>query len=64
MKIAVEFNVFGHVVSELVDYPGIPKSHGEVVQWLMNQIEIKWVDYDNASAEDKFIYDLNQSLRP
>lgn len=63
MKIAVEVSIFGRVFSEVVDYPGVPGSQTEVVQWLMNQTDYRWTDYDSASAEDKAIYHLQSILR-
>ncbi|HKK31940.1 MAG TPA: hypothetical protein VJ934_00050 [Desulfomicrobiaceae bacterium] len=61
MKIAVEISVFGHVFSEVVEYPGKPESHAEVIQWLMNQVDFKWADYERADAEDKMVYDFKPS---
>ena len=58
MKIAVEITVFGHVFSEVVDYPGEPKSHAEVIQWLMKQVDFKWANYEKAEVEDRIVYDF------
>jgi hypothetical protein len=63
MKIAVEITIFGHVFSEVVDYPGTPKSHAEVIQWLIRQTDFKWCNYEGAPAEDKLIYDLEPDLK-
>ncbi len=60
MKIAVEISIFGHVFSEVVDYPGTPKSHAEVIQWLLRQTDFKWAEYESASADDKLLYHLEQ----
>ncbi len=62
MKIAVEITIFGHRFSEVVDYPGTPHSHAEVVSWLMTQTEFKWVDYDHSRQEDKFFYHLDDGV--
>ena len=62
MKIAVEITVFGHVIKEVVDYPGQPASQAEVIQWLMNQTGYRWADYENAAAEDRQIYHLDDSV--
>ncbi|MFW5487100.1 MAG: hypothetical protein ACNI3A_01545 [Desulfovibrio sp.] len=64
MKIAVEVSLFGHVFSDVVEYPGVPQSQAEVIQWLMYQTDFKWADYENAPAEQKLIYKLNQGMRP
>ncbi|MFV0422626.1 hypothetical protein [Oleidesulfovibrio sp.] len=62
MKIAVEITIFGHVIREVVDYPGVPESQAEVIQWLMNQTGYRWADYENAPSEDKQIYHLDDSV--
>ncbi|WP_027366527.1 hypothetical protein [Desulfocurvibacter africanus] len=63
MKIAVEITIFGHVFSEVVDYPGTPKSHAEVIQWLIRQTDFKWVNYEEASTEDKMVYHLESDIK-
>jgi hypothetical protein len=63
MKIAVEITIFGHVFSEVVDYPGTPKSHAEVIQWLIRQTDFKWVNYEDASTEDKMVYHFEPDIK-
>jgi hypothetical protein len=62
MKIAVEITIFGHRFSEVVDYPGTPKSQAEVVRWLISQTEFKWVDYEHSTTDDKLLYDLDDGV--
>lgn len=62
MKIAVELEFFGQVISQVVDYPGTPQSQGEVIQWLMSQTDYKWADYENASKEDRLMYHLQDGV--
>jgi len=58
MKIAIEINAFGEIISKLVDYPGTPASQAEVVQWLMYQTDFKWSDYEHAPRADKLMYNF------
>jgi hypothetical protein len=58
MKIAVEITIFGHRFSEVVDYPGEPRTQAEVVQWMMSQTDFKWAGYDTAPKEDRIMYDF------
>ena len=60
MKIAVELEFFGHKISQVIDFPGEPRSQAEVIQWLMNQTDYKWADYDHASNEDRLLYHLQE----
>lgn len=62
MKIAVEITIFGHGFTEVIEYPGIPTSHSEVIQWLMCQTDYKWANYENASVEDKLLYHLDTDV--
>ncbi|GAB6176261.1 hypothetical protein JCM16814_11520 [Desulfobaculum senezii] len=63
MKIAVEITVFNEVITKVVEYPGIPQSHAEVIRWLMaEKIDLKWTDYENAPVEDKFVFDLKDGV--
>lgn len=62
MKIAVEITVLGEVLTKVVEYPGRPKTHAEVIQWLLGQIDMKWADYENAPPEEKFIFDLKDGI--
>ena len=63
MKIAVEITIFGHRFSEVVDYPGTPRSQAEVVRWLMDQTEFRWVDYEHSGSEDRLLYDLEDGVK-
>lgn len=63
MKIAVEINVLGRTINEVIDYPGTPASQAEVIQWLMGQTDYKWADYESASADDKAAYHLQRIIR-
>ncbi|SKA73514.1 hypothetical protein [Desulfobaculum bizertense] len=56
MKIAVEITVFDQVITKVVDYPGRPTTHAEVIQWLMGQTDFKWADYEHAPLEDKMMF--------
>jgi len=58
MKIAVELEFFGQVISQVVEYPGTPQSQGEVIQWLMSQTDYKWASYDHAPEGDRLLYHL------
>ncbi|MDR3640531.1 MAG: hypothetical protein P4L39_04345 [Humidesulfovibrio sp.] len=60
MKIAVELEFFGQVIAQVVDYPGTPQNQGEVIQWLMNQTDYKWANYENAPTEDRLLYHLRE----
>ncbi len=60
MKIAVELEFFGQRISQIVEYPGQPSTQAEVIQWLMNQTDYKWADYENAPLEARLLYDLVQ----
>lgn len=62
MKIAVEITIFGHHFTEVVEYPGVPKSQAEVVRWLMSQTEFKWVDYENSPKDEKLLYHLDNGV--
>jgi hypothetical protein len=62
MKIAVEITIFGHHFTEVVEYPGVPRSHADVVRWLMSQTEFKWVDYEKSSRDDKLLYHLDDDV--
>lgn len=63
MKIAVEISIFDQVVSKVVDYPGTPASQAEVIQWLMNQTDYKWADFEGSSAADRAQYQISSILR-
>lgn len=60
MKIAVEITIFGCRFSEVVDFPGEPRTQAEVVQWMMSQTDFKWTGYDTAPVEDRIMYNLQE----
>lgn len=62
MKIAVELEFFGEKITKVVDYPGAPRTHTEVIQWLMNQTDYKWADYENAPEGERLLFDLGMSV--
>jgi len=62
MKIAVEITIFGHRFTEVVDYPGTPRSQAEVIRWLMSQTEFRWVDYDHSRKEDKLLFHFDEGV--
>lgn len=62
MKIAVEITIFGHTFSEVVDYPGEPRTQAEAVQWMMSQTDFKWSWYETAPVEDRIMYHLQDGV--
>lgn len=62
MKIAVEVSIFDQVISKVIDYPGTPASQTEVIQWLMNQTEYKWADFERAQPADRAAFQISTIL--
>ncbi|MGE4506164.1 MAG: hypothetical protein AB7D51_12520 [Desulfovibrionaceae bacterium] len=58
MKIAVELDFFGQKVTRLLDYPGTPAGHAEVIRWLMSNTDYKWADYEHAPEGERMLFSL------